>query len=470
MAKKKNIKEVILQIIGIGHKGTAIGKTSEGLVVFVRNAVPGDTVLAALYKKRKGVWQGKVLSLVNPSELRQNAFCKHFGDCGGCSWQDLIYAEQLKQKETQVFDAVKRIAGIEPEFFLPILASQQDTWYRNKLEFTFSTHRWRSLEEMKSENFNQSSKALGFHRPESFSKVVDIQKCYLQNDESNSIRNEIKTLTSADEWTYYDIKSHSGLLRNMIIRSNQNNEIMIALSVADQEDPKIPELLNQLIIKFPKIVSVYLAENKNLNDSWYSLNCNLFYGIPYIEEKLDHVKFRIGPKSFFQTNTKQTIYLYNLIKDFAHLQGTEIVYDLFCGVGSIGIFLAEKARILVGIEEVEAAVEDAKINAYINQITNAHFIAGDCTTLMKDTLISKFGMPDLLIVDPPRTGLHPNLIKNIIEFKPKRIIYVSCNPATLARDLAIFNECYQLKKLQAVDMFPHTSHVEAVSLIEYREN
>lgn len=470
MPRKKNTKEIELNITGIGHKGTAVGRTDEGLVVFVRKAVPGDRIRALLYKKSKGVWQGQVREILQKSTHRTDAFCRHFGDCGGCSWQELSYAEQLRQKESQVHDAVKRLAGLEAQTFEPILAAPDTRAYRNKLEFTFSSHRWLTTEELQNPDLKMDSKALGFHRPESFSKVIDIQTCYLQDDINNRIRNFIRSYTAGEEWSYYDIKKQTGQLRNMIVRTNQKGEVMLALSVSDREDEKLPGLFDALRNEFPEIVSSHLAENKKTNDSWYDLECRLVFGEPALTEQLNHVSFRIGPKSFFQTNSRQTIGLYDVVKEYAALTGSENLYDLYCGVGSIGIYLAKDAAKLTGIEEVEAAVRDAHENAALNGIENAEFLAGDARIILDQELIARRGHPDVVIVDPPRTGLHADVVNSIMQFGPDRIVYVSCNPATLARDLKLFSEQYDLIKLRAVDMFPHTSHVEAVSLLVKKQN
>lgn len=454
-----------MNITGIGHKGTAVGRTDEGLVVFVRKVVPGDRIKALLYKKAKGVWQGQVKDILTRSKHRTEAFCRHFGDCGGCSWQELSYEEQLRQKESQVHDAVKRLAGLEARTYEPILAAPDTRGYRNKLEFTFSSHRWLTADELKNPDLKIDSKALGFHRPESFSKVIDVQTCHLQDDINNRIRNFIRAYTAGEEWSYYDIKKQTGLLRNMIVRTNQKGEVMMALSVSDGQDEKLAGLFEALRNEFPEIVSCHLAENKKSNDSWYDLNCIAVFGEAALTEQLNHVSFRIGPKSFFQTNSRQTIGLYDLVREYAALSGRENLYDVYCGVGSIGIYLARDAAKLTGIEEVEAAVLDARENAALNGIQNAEFLTGDARKILNSELISRRGHPDVVIVDPPRTGLHADVVESILQFGPERIVYVSCNPATLARDLKLFSEKYDLIRLRAVDMFPHTSHVEAVSLL-----
>ncbi|MBK9270928.1 MAG: 23S rRNA (uracil(1939)-C(5))-methyltransferase RlmD [Saprospiraceae bacterium] len=468
MPKIKKPKQVVLNIHSIGHKGHAIGKTEEGMVAFIRDAVPGDQVSALLNKKSKGVWQGRMIEIIKASEHRTNSFCSYFGICGGCSWQELNYEEQAKQKEMQVKEAVKRIGGLEPILFESILKAKETRWYRNKLEFTFSNHRWLTKEEMNFKEEEITTKALGFHRPESFQKVIDIEICHLQSDTSNRIKNWIRSKTSGREWSYYDIKSHGGLMRNMIIRSNLKGEVMVVIAVYDRADKKLHELFEELQKEFPEIVSCYVAENKNLNDAWSNLECHKIFGADYLEEYIDKICFKIGPKSFFQTNTKQSVALYQTVKEYADLHGSETVYDLYCGVGSIGLYLADSAKKIIGIEEIEAATGDARINADTNQISNAQFISGDVRKILNHELTDHYGHPDLIIVDPPRTGLHPDVCQTILEFQPTKIVYVSCNPATLARDLKLFSEKYQLMKLRPVDMFPHTSHVEAVALMHLK--
>lgn len=463
---KKSIKTVELNITGVGHKGMAIGRTSEGMVVFVKGGIPGQKALVSLNKKRKGVWQGRIEEILEESAHQVPAFCSHFGVCGGCSWQSLDYSEQLRQKEILVRDALIRIAKVEQTSFEPILAAPDQKYYRNKLEFTFSTHRWLSREEIDNDQSKLNKNALGFHRPESFDKVVDINQCYLQDEISNQIRNEVRSYSLQNGLSFYDIRTHSGLLRNMIIRTNMKSEVMMVLSVSENDHDKLLPLFKHLQNQFPKIISAHLAINTKKNDSWFDLDCKKIFGIESLPETLDHVHFNIGPKSFFQTNTRQTVNLYKLIEEYAQLSGSEIVYDVYCGVGSIGIFLARHASKVIGIEEIPAAIEDAQKNAQINRLDNLVFHTGDAKALLNEEMIQNYGIPDVLVVDPPRVGLHPEVVQSILQFAPKRIVYVSCNPATQARDIAMMNESYHVKKIRPVDMFPHTNHVEAVALLE----
>ncbi|MBK9960181.1 MAG: 23S rRNA (uracil(1939)-C(5))-methyltransferase RlmD [Saprospiraceae bacterium] len=467
---RKSIKTVELNITGVGHKGMAIGRTPEGMVVFVKGGIPGQKALVSLNKKRKGVWQGRIEEILEESAHQVPAFCSHFGVCGGCSWQSLDYSEQLRQKEILVRDALIRIAKVEQTSFEPILAAPDQKYYRNKLEFTFSTHRWLSREEIDNDQSKLNKNALGFHRPESFDKVVDINQCYLQDEISNQIRNEVRSYSLQNGLSFYDIRTHSGLLRNMIIRTNMKSEVMMVLSVSENDHDKLLPLFKHLQNQFPKIISAHLAINTKKNDSWFDLDCKKIFGIESLPETLDHVHFNIGPKSFFQTNTRQTVNLYKLIEEYAQLSGSEIVYDVYCGVGSIGIFLARHASKVIGIEEIPAAIEDAQKNVQINHLDNLVFHTGDARALLNEEMIQNYGIPDVLVVDPPRVGLHPEVVQSILQFAPKRIVYVSCNPATQARDIAMMNESYHVKKIRPVDMFPHTNHVEAVALLERKLN
>ncbi|MBK7797960.1 MAG: 23S rRNA (uracil(1939)-C(5))-methyltransferase RlmD [Saprospiraceae bacterium] len=467
---RKSIKTVELNITGVGHKGMAIGRTPEGMVVFVKGGIPGQKALVSLSKKRKGVWQGRIEEILEESAHQVPAFCSHFGICGGCSWQSLDYSEQLRQKEILVRDALIRIAKVEQTSFEPILAAPDQKYYRNKLEFTFSTHRWLSREEIDNDQSKLNKNALGFHRPESFDKVVDINQCFLQDEISNQIRNEVRSYSLQNGLSFYDIRTHSGLLRNMIIRTNMKSEVMMVLSASEYDHDKILPLFNHLQNQFPKIISAHLAINIKKNDSWFDLECKKIFGLESLPETLDHVHFNIGPKSFFQTNTRQTVNLYKLIEEYAQLSGSEIVFDVYCGVGSIGIFLARHASKVIGIEEIPAAIEDAQKNAQINHQDNLVFHTGDARALLNEEMIQNYGIPDVLVVDPPRVGLHPEVVQSILKFAPKRIVYVSCNPATQARDIALMNESYYVKKIRPVDMFPHTNHVEAVALLERKLN
>ncbi|MEI2696459.1 MAG: 23S rRNA (uracil(1939)-C(5))-methyltransferase RlmD [Saprospiraceae bacterium] len=463
--KKKSIRREIVHVTGIAHKGTAVGRTAEGLVVFVDHAIPGDQVEVILTKKRKGVWQGKTETILMPSPHRVEPVCAHFGICGGCSWQHLNYPEQLNQKQTVVYDALTRIAKIDQALFEPILGASQTEFYRNKLEFTFSNKRWLTEEELHTELAASDKLALGFHRPGNFNKVVDIQKCYLQSDRSNDIRNFIKDFAVQQEWDFYNIHEQKGYLRNLIIRSNSQNNIMCILVTAFDDHEKLDALLEVLPKKFPEIVSFYKVINPKRNDSLFDLNFVKVFGQDYLTEQMDHVNFLIGPKSFFQTNTSQATELYRIVKDFCSLKGTETVYDWYCGVGSIGIYLANSARQIVGVDEIGEAIEDARLNADANQLLNCQFFHSDAKDISIENLVASFGKPDVVIVDPPRAGLHEKVIEHLKQLKPETLVYVSCNPGTQARDLALLKENYQVIKIKPVDLFPHTNHIESVALL-----
>ena len=465
MKKKKELKSADIEIKAIAHKGMALGKTSEGMVVLTKNAVPGDHVEVRLHKKRKGVWLGLFTKIISPSPHRVAPLCQHFSVCGGCSWQDLKYEEQLHQKETIVRDAIQRIAKIDASVIEPIVGAKDTFYYRNKLEYTFSTYKWK-IE--KDEDISSPQNALGFHRPESFFKIVDIEKCHLQIDISNQIRNTIKQLAAAEDLSFYDIKNHTGLLRNLIIRTNSSGDVMLSLIIGSNTEEKVINLLSQIQEKFSNIKSIFVGFNQKRNDSLFEVNFKNIYGENYLIETLNHVKFYISPKSFFQTNTKQAELLYSLVEDFAQLKGTETIYDLYCGVGSIGIYLAKNAKTIIGVEEIEDAILDARKNASLNQLENTHFYTGDAKLIVNESLFEKHGEADLIIVDPPRAGLHEDLIKTLLNIAAKKIIYVSCNPATQARDLLLLCEKYDVTRTKPVDMFPHTNHVECIAALELK--
>jgi len=463
MKKKKELKSEEIEIKSIAHKGLALGKTDEGMVVLTKSAIPGDRVEVRLHKKRKGVWMGLFTKTLRDSPHKVDPICTHFTICGGCSWQNLSYAEQLNQKETIVKDAMQRIAKIDIRMMETILSANPIFYYRNKLEYTFSNHKWivdREAQEV------DPTHALGFHRPESFFKIVDISKCHLQIDISNQIRNEIKTLASNSNLAFYDIKEHKGLLRNLIIRTNHLDQVMMSLIIAADQENEVADLLEEVKIKFPSIISMYVGFNQKRNDSLFEVKFKKIYGEDYLIERLHHVQFYISPKSFFQTNTKQAEHLYGLVAEYANLNGTQTVYDLYCGVGSIGIYLAKDAAQIIGVEEVAEAIIDAKRNATLNQLNNTHFYTGDAKEIVTETLFERHGHPDLIIVDPPRAGLHEDLIQTLLQISSPKIIYVSCNPATQARDLLLFSQLYKVIRMRPVDMFPHTNHVECIALLE----
>ncbi|NOT37068.1 MAG: 23S rRNA (uracil(1939)-C(5))-methyltransferase RlmD [Saprospiraceae bacterium] len=462
---RRKEKLVTVQLTGLTHKGESVGRTEEGVVVFVQGGVPGDKAIVSLARKRKGVWNGFVKEILTESQNRVIPVCQHFNYCGGCSWQNLSYPAQLALKEKVVIDSLTRIAKVSVNSLEPILACNQEYYYRNKLEFTFSNRRWLLPEELQNDVIDVNKNALGFHRPGTFDKIVDISQCHLQIDLSNQIRNSLKNYCLSNNLSFYDVKNHVGFLRNLIIKTNENEQALVLISFSEDNQSEIQSIFSFLKNNFPQICSAYYAINTKKNDSWFDLQCIKVYGEDYLLTNLHHAKYCIGPKSFFQTNRLQAEQLYALVKKYAEFQGHENVYDLYCGVGSIGIYLADQVKNVIGIEEIPEAIDDAKINAKLNNLTNCSFLTGDVKALLNDELKSKFGAPDVVIVDPPRVGIHPDVIAEIINFAPMKIIYVSCNPSTAARDFALFDEAYQIERLRPVDMFPMTNHIELVSIL-----
>lgn len=469
MGRRKSVKQVEIAVSAIAHNGTAIGRTDEGMVVFVEDAVPGDRAIVQLLRKRKGSWSGRVVELLAESPHRVEPLCKHFGVCGGCSWQHLNYPEQIRQKENIVYDAIRRIAKIEDVLYLPIKSAERISYYRNKLEFTFSAYRWLTKEELSDPEQESFYPSLGFHRPGNFSKIVNVEHCHLQNSVSNEIRNFVRQFTVERNFEFYDIKKQQGFLRNLIIRSNQKGEFMVIIVFGKNLTDQIKELCLALTDSFTPIKSLYIVINEKRNDSLFDQKFIRVYGDEYLTESLGHVKFLISPKSFFQTNTRQAEVLYNIVAEFAQLSGRETVLDLYCGVGSIGIFLAANAAKVIGVETIAEAIDDAQLNASENQLQNCHFIVSDAKEVALSSLTEQFGNIDVVIVDPPRAGLHEEVCKHLLELEPQRIVYVSCNPSTQARDLSLLTQKYQLVKVQAVDLFPHTNHVESVALLSLRK-
>lgn len=467
--KSKKDKKARVLLTGIGHKGTAVGRTEDGQVVFVEKGVPGDQVEVSLIKKRKGVWLGRIDSIVSHSPQRVTPFCNHFGVCGGCSWQHLDYSEQLQQKQQLVYDALMRIGKIDSARFEPIVGASQISFYRNKLEFTFSTSRWLTEEELTDEKVALEKRALGFHRPGNFNKVVDIQTCYLQSDLSNTIRNFIKSFAIENDWEFYNIREQKGFLRNLIIRSNAQNQVMCILVFGYEDSDKIVQLTEILANTYPQISSIYKVINPKTNDSLFDLKFIKVFGQDNLTETLDHANFLISPKSFFQTNSQQASVLYRIVRDYCDLKGDETIYDWYCGVGSIGIYLARSAAKIIGIDEIEEAIQDARKNAQFNQLNNCHFFHSDAKDILIDDLIKQFGKPDVLIVDPPRAGLHEKVIQHLLLLRAEKVVYVSCNPATQARDLALLKEIYSVEKIKPIDLFPHTNHVECVALLSLQK-
>jgi 23S rRNA (uracil1939-C5)-methyltransferase len=468
MSQKKS-SESTLEVLfhGIADKGQCVGKSLAGETVFAVGPVPGDKALVKVFRKRKGFYKGIVLSYLALSPNRMEPVCPHFTHCGGCKWQHLRYETQLEQKEKVVKDAILRIGKQSVDRWHPILGADPVYFYRNKMEYTFSNRRWLTDAEMAVDE-NKFSPVLGFHPPGAFDKVIDIHHCSLQQEPANHIRNTIRNIALTQLVSFYDPRNHEGFMRTLLIRVTTLGEIMVVIAFGADEPKKISLFLQQVRETLPEITSLFYCINTKMNDSLYDLAMQHVAGKSTILERLGHVTFNIGPKSFFQTNTRQALNLYQLVKDFAQLDGSEIVYDLYTGLGSIALFLAAHAKHIIGIEEIPAAIEDAKINAKDNHIENVDFIAGDVRYLFHADLIRQFGKPDVIITDPPRAGMHPDVVAFLLVVEAPKIIYVSCDPATQARDLNILSEKYHILQMKAVDMFPHTHHIENVALLSLK--
>ncbi|MFV0420008.1 MAG: 23S rRNA (uracil(1939)-C(5))-methyltransferase RlmD [Dysgonomonas sp.] len=469
MSRKKKELPLIenVEIIDIAAEGKAIAKVDD-LVVFIPYVVPGDVIDLQVTRKKNKYAEGKPVRFVSYSKNRTEALCEHFGICGGCKWQILPYAEQLKFKQKQVTDNLVRIGKIELPEIQPILGSENTEFYRNKLEFTFSNKRWLTLEQINSGESFDNMNALGFHIPGMFDKVLDINKCWLQDDISNQIRNFIRDYCYEKDYTFFDLRNRGGLMRNMIVRTSTTGELMLIVIFYENDRKKREELLNAIGKEFPEITSLLYIINEKANDTITDQTVLTWKGNDFIFEEMEGLKFKIGPKSFYQTNSEQAYNLYKIARDFAGLTGNELVYDLYTGTGTIANFVARQAKKVVGIEYVEDAIEDAKFNSKNNKIKNTLFYAGDMKDILTQDFINEHGKPDVIITDPPRAGMHDDVINSILFAEPERIVYVSCNPATQARDLSLLDERYKVTKVQPVDMFPHTHHVENVVLLEKR--
>jgi len=456
-----------VEIIDIGSEGKAIAKV-EGIVVFTTHVIPGDIVDLQVIKKREKYQEAKVVKIHTNSPDRIPAFCEHFEVCGGCKWQYLPYDKQLHYKQKQVFDQLKRIGKVTIPEVLPIKGSANSTFYRNKLEFTFSNRRWLTIEEVRSGDQFEDMNVLGFHVQGMFDKVLNINKCWLQPDPSNAIRNSVRDYAIANGLAFYDLRNKEGFLRNLIIRSTSTGEVMVIINFFREDIEKREALLNFVAAKFPEITALLYVINEKGNDTITDQNVHIYKGRGHIIEEMEGLKFIIGPKSFYQTNSLQAYELYKVAREFASLSGKEVVYDLYTGTGTIACFVASKASKVIGIEYVPEAITDARINAENNNIENTSFFAGDMKDILTKGFIAVHGHPDVIITDPPRAGMHEDVINAILFAAPERIVYVSCNPATQARDIGLLSHNYHVTKVQPVDMFPHTHHVENVVLLEKR--
>ncbi len=475
--KKKNLPIYEhVEITGVAAEGKALVRIDD-IVTFVPNCVPGDIVDLQITKKKHSFMEAKVLRIVEPSKVRCEARCKHFGVCGGCKWQILPYAEQLKYKQQQIVDNLTRIGKIELPEISPILGSKHIYEYRNKLEFTCADRKWFPWEVIEAAgglDKVDSTYGLGFHIPNCFDKVLDIETCHLMPPINNRIRNAVREYARAHGLTFYNEHTHEGLLRNLILRNNHKGELMLVVSFGQKVNEAAMGLLEYLHTEFPEIISLMYVENTKFNDTIGDLDVKTYFGQDHIMESMENLQFKVGPKSFYQTNTEQAYELYKVAREFAfdQLQMTNdklpLVYDLYTGTGTIANFVARQARQVIGIEYVPEAIEDAKVNSKINGIENTLFFAGDMKDILNDDFVAQYGRPDVIITDPPRAGMHEDVVNVILNAAPQRIVYVSCNPATQARDLALLDAKYHVTKVQPVDMFPHTQHVENVVQLELK--
>ncbi len=463
MARKRKELPILegVKIIDVAAEGNSIARVDD-LVVFIPYGAPGDIADIKLDKKKKSYAEGHIVNLTEPSEIRQSPICEHFGVCGGCRWQHLPYHYQLQCKQQQVKDALERIAKVEIPEISPILGSKNIWEYRNKMEYTFSNKMWLTFEQMRSGEEFPDRDAAGFHISGAFDKVLDINKCHLQDDLGNKIRLFIKQFGKEHGYSFYDLRAQQGFLRTLMIRIASTGEIMVVMVFGENDFNKIKSLLEAVKIEFPQITSLLYVVNLKVNDTISDQEVITYSGKPYIEEEMEGLKFRVGAKSFYQTNSKQAHELYKVARDFAELTGRELVYDLYTGTGTIANFVARRAKRVIGIEYVPDAIEDAKLNSNVNGIDNTLFYAGDMKDVLTDEFVEKHGRPDVMIVDPPRAGMHQDVVNVILNASPERIVYVSCNPATQARDLALLDAKYKVVAIQPVDMFPHTHHVENV--------
>ena len=466
MIQKGSILENV-EITGIGAEGKAIGRV-DNFVIFVEDAVPGDFTDVLIYRKKKNYAEGRSVNIRIPSPDRMDPFCEHFGVCGGCKWQHLSYEKQLAFKQQNIADALERIGKLELPVLLPIIGSAKTKHYRNKLEYTFSNRSWLTRKEL-SDGDSKEMPALGFHVPLRFDKILDIKKCYLQDDLSNDIRIEVRNFCIANEMKFFDLISQEGGMRNLIIRNSSTGEWMVIVVFHSEDEANRNKLLNHLKEKFTFITSLLFIVNTKKNDTIFDLEIQLFHGKEYIVEKMEKLSYRISAKSFYQTNSYQAYELYKVVRNFAQLTGTENIYDLYTGTGTIATFLSGNARQVSGIDYIEDAIRDARQNAIDNNIRNISFFAGDIKDVLNEDFINKNGRPDVIVTDPPRAGMHEDVIKSIRKAAPEKIVYVSCNPSTQARDLQLLSDDFRIEKIQPVDMFPHTSHVENVTLLVKKE-
>lgn len=472
MARKKKPLPLLEKILitDVAAEGKALARVDD-LVVFAPYVVPGDVVDLQVRRKKHSYAEAEAVRFHERSPLREEPFCQHFGICGGCKWQCLKYEEQLRYKQKQVVDALTRIGKVELPEVMPILGSRHTRAYRNKLEFGFSNKKWLTLEQISSGVVFDNMNAVGFHIPGAFDKILDIDHCHLMDDVNNRIRNDIRQYAFDHGLSFFDLRAQQGLLRGMMLRNSATGELMLLMQfhwTSQHEQQEAMALMQHLSEKFPEVTSLLYVNNLKANDTVGDLDIQTFAGTDFIYETMEGLRFKVGPKSFYQTNTEQAYELYSVARKFAALTGSELVYDLYTGTGTIANFVARQARAVVGIEYVPEAIEDAKVNAELNQIDNASFFAGDMKDILTREFLEEHGRPDVIITDPPRAGMHKDVVDTILFAAPQRIVYVSCNPATQARDLQLLNADYKVEAVQPVDMFPHTHHVENVVLLVRR--
>lgn len=457
-----------VEVIDAGAKGKSVGKAPDGRIIFLSNAVPGDVVDVMTTKKRKAFFEGVATNFHTLSKRRTTPKCEHFGVCGGCKWQHMAYEHQLHFKQKEVENNLKRIGNLELPETTPILGSKEHYFYRNKMEFSFSSSRWLTQEEIDSESQIEDRNALGFHIPGMWDKILDIKKCHLQEDPSNAIRLEIKNFASKNGLAFFNPRQQQGLLRTMMLRTASTGEIMLLIQFFEDNQEERELLLNHIEQTFPEITSLLYVINQKQNDTIYDQEVVCFAGRDHIFEEMEGLRFKINAKSFYQTNSEQAYELYKVTRDFANLTGNELVYDLYTGTGTIAQFISKKAKKVIGVESVPEAIEDAKNNALHNNISNVEFFVGDMKKVFNSSFIEQHGQPDIIITDPPRDGMHKLVVEQLLQIAPEKIVYVSCNSATQARDLALLDEKYRVTRVQPVDMFPQTHHVENVVLLEKR--
>jgi len=464
--KNKKIEFHKIEITDAGAKGKCVAKAPDGKIIFINNVVPGDVVDVQTFKKRKNFYEASVTNIHRFSDHRIEPSCEYFGSCGGCKWQNMEYSKQLFYKEKEVKNNLEKIGKIKVKELLPIKGAKKKYFYRNKMEFSFSNNRWLSYDEIQSQQKIKERNALGFHIPGMWDKILDINKCWLQEDPSNEIRNKIKEFATKNNIPFFDLKKQKGVLRTLMIRISNIGQTMVIVQFYSATKRQINDILNFIKTSFPEVNSLQYVINSKSNDTIYDQDVICFYGNDYIQEEMEGLKFRINAKSFYQTNSDQAYELYKIVRDFANLGGNELVYDLYTGTGTIAQFISKKAKKVIGVESVEDAIVAAKQNATINKIKNVEFFVGDMKSVFNNDFIKKNGTPEVIITDPPRDGMHKDVIKQMLKIVPEKIVYVSCNSATQARDLEILSSKYEIIKSQAIDMFPQTHHVENVVLLK----